>query len=509
MEGVKGDSKVSGAAQGAPGNAVCDCKGIRTCLRCEGKASQVQGEGSFANSTAPAPVLQLLERRQHAAEQAVRLRFCVACGHSSVEIHRLPSTWRYDIVAHPSSGHASYRRLDDNKGALFCLGCDGFDGSGTDMNTDVPPRALARTAAERRNSERYGHAVLFASRCFKGAHVVPSFLSSAQEEELLADFCGRDWRPSQSGRRKQDYGPKVNFKKQKVRYEHFQGLPAVTRSAVEALTQHEQCKSIMQGFLPVELGVIEYDPEHGAAIDPHIDDEWIWGERIATLSLASDTIMTFSLEHQLEKEEEEEGEEEEGGEKDEEEKHFWGSGAVQEPENERERKLAQAGETAFKSKDEQDDQEGSANFSNAVTIPALAAPAATAPASSLPEPPHQSHPSRPVEPVEPPQVPLIAAADNSAANSTDKSAAQSHSRSHRNGNVSIEIHIHVPLPRRSLLVMSGQARHRWCHGIQREHIRDLRVSATFRELAPPFLPGGTHAAQGADLRRIGAAFVVA
>ena len=41
------------------------------------------------------------------------------------------------------------------------------------------------------------------------------------------------------------------------------------------------------------IGALEYDPSRGAAIAPHIDDSWIWGERIVTCSLLSCSIMEF------------------------------------------------------------------------------------------------------------------------------------------------------------------------------------------------------------------------
>ena len=50
----------------------------------------------------------------------------------------------------------------------------------------------------------------------------------------------------------------------------------------------------MADFEPVELCNLDYRPERGAAIDPHMDDTWVWGERLVTLNLLSDTILTFT-----------------------------------------------------------------------------------------------------------------------------------------------------------------------------------------------------------------------
>jgi hypothetical protein len=48
-------------------------------------------------------------------------------------------------------------------------------------------------------------------------------------------------------------------------------------------------------------------------------------------------------------------------------------------------------------------------------------------------------------------------------------------------------------------VSRGEARYRWAHAILREDVRGRRISVTFRELAPDFLPGGEHEDMGARM----------
>ena len=50
--------------------------------------------------------------------------------------------------------------------------------------------------------------------------------------------------------------------------------------------------SLLTGYCPVEQCSIEYRPETGASIEPHIDDCWVWGERIVQLNLLSSTFLT-------------------------------------------------------------------------------------------------------------------------------------------------------------------------------------------------------------------------
>jgi alkylated DNA repair protein alkB family protein 4 len=91
----------------------------------------------------------------------------------------------------------------------------------------------------------------------------------------------------------QDYGPKVNFKRQKVKLGSFNGLPPFSAGLVKRMQQQSEMEEL-RGFTPVELCNLDYSPERGSAIDPHMDDEWIWGERLVTLNLLSPTYLTFS-----------------------------------------------------------------------------------------------------------------------------------------------------------------------------------------------------------------------
>lgn len=87
----------------------------------------------------------------------------------------------------------------------------------------------------------------------------------------------------------QDYGPKVNFKRRKVKTANFNGLPKFSK---ELHSRMLSC-DILSDFQPVEQCHLEYTPERGSSIDPHYDDFWLWGERLVTLNLLSDTILYF------------------------------------------------------------------------------------------------------------------------------------------------------------------------------------------------------------------------
>ena len=90
----------------------------------------------------------------------------------------------------------------------------------------------------------------------------------------------------------QDYGPKVNFKRQKVKLGSFNGLPPFSERLVKRMQSEME---ELRVFTPVELCNLDYSPERGSAIDAHMDDSWIWGERLVTLNLLSSTYLTFSF----------------------------------------------------------------------------------------------------------------------------------------------------------------------------------------------------------------------
>lgn len=163
----------------------------------------------------------------------------------------------------------------------------------------------------------------------------------------------------------------MNFKKRKVRLGAFSGLPAVSRQLVERMQREPR----LSGFQPVEQCNLDYHPLRGAAIDPHLDDSWLWGERLVTINMLSSTTITMSL---------------------------------------------------------------------------------------------------------PQGLPELGLAE--------------------------EVRVAVPLPCRSLMVLYGEARHRWKHAVHREDVHQRRICCTFRELSAEFSPGGQQAHLGAQLLSIALSF---
>mmetsp|Transcript_1826 Transcript_1826/g.5537 ORF Transcript_1826/g.5537 Transcript_1826/m.5537 type:complete len:204 (-) Transcript_1826:50-661(-) len=128
---------------------------------------------------------------------------------------------------------------------------------------------------------------------FQGVTVVEEFITEEVEGCWVREMDRDDrlWILSQSGRRKQEFGPKVNFKKEEVKIDPSGTIfPSWSQ---EFLQLCSSSSSLLSDFEAVELGLLEYEPLRGSCIAPHIDDSWVWGERIVICSLLSDCHMSF------------------------------------------------------------------------------------------------------------------------------------------------------------------------------------------------------------------------
>jgi len=140
------------------------------------------------------------------------------------------------------------------------------------------------------SSDHSSHSEASDRLTISGVTLIPDFVSPDEEQLLITGIETIPWVDSQSGRRKHDYGPKVNFKKQKLKLDCFLGFPQHSSNLLDKL----QSCTPLSDFLPVEMCDLEYTPERGSAIDPHFDDSWLWGERLVTLNLLSPITYTLT-----------------------------------------------------------------------------------------------------------------------------------------------------------------------------------------------------------------------
>lgn len=123
-----------------------------------------------------------------------------------------------------------------------------------------------------------------------GILVQEEFISAEEGAQLIKDLDDLPWDISQSGRRKQNFGPKTNFKKRKLQVGNFAGFPSTT----EYVQRRFEDVPLLRGFQTIEQCSLEYEPSKGASIDPHVDDCWIWGERVVTVNCLGDAVLTLT-----------------------------------------------------------------------------------------------------------------------------------------------------------------------------------------------------------------------
>ena len=100
------------------------------------------------------------------------------------------------------------------KGIRVCAKCEIFKKSQGLVKTDVVLPELAFDPIAHYSN---------------GIEIVRNFIDEKVHSDLIYNMNNANWVNSQSGRRKVDYGPKVNFKKKKIKIpETFQGFPLYT-----------------------------------------------------------------------------------------------------------------------------------------------------------------------------------------------------------------------------------------------------------------------------------------
>ncbi|XP_072943692.1 alpha-ketoglutarate-dependent dioxygenase alkB homolog 4 [Epargyreus clarus] len=123
-----------------------------------------------------------------------------------------------------------------------------------------------------------------------GVYIKVDFITESEETEFMKHIQEVPWDVSQSGRRKQNFGPKTNFKKKKIVPGNFDGFPKFS----QFLQDRFESVDLLKGYEVIEQCSLEYDPSKGASIDPHIDDCWIWGERVVTVNCTADSVLTMT-----------------------------------------------------------------------------------------------------------------------------------------------------------------------------------------------------------------------
>ncbi len=135
--------------------------------------------------------------------------------------------------------------------------------------------------------------------------LVPDFLNESQATALLSEIETTPFALAQSGKRKQHYGAKINFNKQKLNSDAFKGLPAYTQNLEQRLREaflletkpsaadlSERARALAR-YQTTDLFVLRYHERDASNLDLHTDDTFAYGEAIIDVSLESDSVLTF------------------------------------------------------------------------------------------------------------------------------------------------------------------------------------------------------------------------
>ncbi|MCR9095430.1 MAG: alpha-ketoglutarate-dependent dioxygenase AlkB [bacterium] len=136
---------------------------------------------------------------------------------------------------------------------------------------------------------------------FEGVRLLEDFVSEDEAEALLAGFERTPFLPSQSGREKLHFGPRVNFNRGRVDPERLHGLPAwappletrLRERVAAAFPADDPVHDALARYVTTDVFVLRYAPERASNLDFHLDDLFAYGELILDLSLASDTTLTL------------------------------------------------------------------------------------------------------------------------------------------------------------------------------------------------------------------------
>lgn len=153
------------------------------------------------------------------------------------------------------------------------------------------------------------------------------FVTEGEEADLIAAFTGDGGAPATSlrrwkwavgkttGLRRMGIGPSADFPRRRIREAKSEvfaahGFPpevhpllrrcaGLAEAASTPGTSPDEAAATARPFVPIQVNANDYAGSGGGAdpgagnLDPHVDEPWIWGERVVGVSLGADAAITF------------------------------------------------------------------------------------------------------------------------------------------------------------------------------------------------------------------------
>lgn len=138
-------------------------------------------------------------------------------------------------------------------------------------------------------------------RDFEGLRILTDVVTLEEERALLERIGRSPFLPSQSGREKQHYGPRVNFNRRRIQTDRFDGLPDYAFELEERareriardLPADDPIHAALAEYVTTDVFVLRYEPMRRSNLDFHLDDLFAYGDLILDFSLESDAVLSF------------------------------------------------------------------------------------------------------------------------------------------------------------------------------------------------------------------------
>jgi len=159
-------------------DSICSCKGIRTCNKCKQYKNNNSNENTLKQSINIISLDDIINKRK-------------------VD-NKLYEIWKVEInktkflnKMSNSNNSSDSNKLQEQVLNYITKRCDIFNKESIIFDIEL---------------------------IFDGLYIIPNSLSEHELLEINKELQTFEWKESQSGRKKMDFGPKINYKKQKIKF---------------------------------------------------------------------------------------------------------------------------------------------------------------------------------------------------------------------------------------------------------------------------------------------------
>lgn len=265
----------------------CNCTGLRYCIVCVNSARVHSIRADAEKNGIDLAKAVFDKNKQHIPQSSCAfsalppvspMALCVSCG----GIFTKPAVQGVDAFLDATEGCSAHNNIGDWER------CEGLELAGLFTFADIMSEEYEALVAGFLDGKPRSNA--------SDGRGVDECSASGADGSKSSPFPG--WKDSQSGRRKQDFGPAPNFKKRKVKPSDLPGMPIELKDLLNSTMQEVDNVTVnpttnLPPFIVAQASCLDYDSAVLSNLDPHVDDVWLWGPRVAGVSLLAGCLMTF------------------------------------------------------------------------------------------------------------------------------------------------------------------------------------------------------------------------